>query len=204
VENWQHKVFQPWIDVCNSKLADVKKEIICNNLLKLIQNNGDEINVGGWIVIRNVMFEIFSEYHTTTTPIGFKCVERIIDDYLQVMNLACYRVLVKVIENFKKPSIDNNISFMAVNMFGTWPPSDQNYSKKRSKDARNIGKIRRCVVDHFLKIGYFCSDKLAELRHAAFMIVSCGIWVMSLQTLVLETLVPVVQLKRRSIVMYKV
>ena len=102
-KNWQDTIFKPWIEVCKSKFADVK-DIISQNLLKLIQNNGHEINLRGWQVILNISFEISSEYHQNTTSNGFKCLEMIINDYLQVMNLECFNILVKIVENFKRTS----------------------------------------------------------------------------------------------------
>ena len=100
-QNWQDTIFKPWIEVCKSKFVDVN-DIISQNLLKLIQNNGHEINLRGWQVILHISFEISSEYHQNTTSTIFKCLEMIINDYLQVMNLECFNILVKIVENFKR------------------------------------------------------------------------------------------------------
>ena len=109
--NWQNTIFQPWVEVCKSKFVDVK-DIISQNLLKLIQNNGHEINVGGWQIILNISYEISSEYHQNTTSTGFKCLEMIINDYLQVMNLECFNILVKVVDNFKRTSSKIFLSYL--------------------------------------------------------------------------------------------
>lgn len=64
-QNWQKTLFHIWLEVTKTRFLDVK-ESVCAAIFKLIQNNGHNINNGGWKTILAILHEVSQESGKTT------------------------------------------------------------------------------------------------------------------------------------------
>lgn len=69
-EIWQKTLLQPWLEVIRCKFSEIKENII-NCLLRLLQDNGHEINNHGWSVILSILKEVSEENNSNFTNTGF-------------------------------------------------------------------------------------------------------------------------------------
>ncbi len=105
-ETWQQIIFQPWLEISKTRFSDVK-ENVCSSLLKLLQNNGHEIDKNGWKSISLILLEVSQDSVGNTARLGFKCLETAVGDYLQDFEIESVKTLVEVVENFKNVSSIN-------------------------------------------------------------------------------------------------
>lgn len=193
-ELWQQTLFQPWLDICNTKFAEMK-EAILSAILKILQNSGHDINSGGWTAILTIMCEISEENLGTSSItgkslvavisdfilalIGFKCLDKIVNDYLQDLPVDCITKLLGVMENFQKAAsnhfflkstnanprstADNNVSYSSLNMF--WNIADF-VNRKQIKEGKSYdyGTIWTNLLE---KLSSLCTNRLLEVRHSA-------------------------------------
>jgi hypothetical protein len=100
LENYQHTIFQPWVDLCALKSSEVK-EIILAGSTKLLQNNGHELSKRGWDQVLAVLHDISTTLHVKQ---GLNCTEYIINHFLGNIDSDHIQLLFEAIENFKANS----------------------------------------------------------------------------------------------------
>lgn len=67
-DDWQQVLFQPWLDICDSKFPDTK-ETILSSILKMLQSSGHEVNKGGWQVLLKILHDISVENYSGTNSV---------------------------------------------------------------------------------------------------------------------------------------
>ncbi|KAL4506824.1 hypothetical protein ABPG72_001245 [Tetrahymena utriculariae] len=167
-ENWQFTLFQPWIDIqCHSE----SKDIIMNNILKILQNNGHVINQSGWSQILDILKGISTDSSQNYIFTGIKCIELLVNQYLSNLHHSKLSTLLMIIENFKKYSNDNNINYLSCDML--WHIGDHIAKKQTSvlssTDSQFISKeeFGLLITSILEKLLSLCVDPHAEARNSA-------------------------------------
>ena len=68
-QNWQKTLLQPWFEVIKSKFNETKESVL-NYLLRLLQDNGHEINHLGWNAVLSILKEISEDGNANYSSIG--------------------------------------------------------------------------------------------------------------------------------------
>ncbi|KAM3135820.1 hypothetical protein pb186bvf_012073 [Paramecium bursaria] len=157
---YQYTLFQPWIDLCAIRQNEIK-EIILANLLKMLQNNGFDIQAKGWDAVVLILLQISNEGTSLFVKQGLSCTEYMINQFLQAMSQQQISKLFDIIDNFKQNSNEQNINFQICNML--WHLGD--FITKNSVSSNS-------QVDYFLpkifyKLSLISQDSVTEIRHSA-------------------------------------
>ncbi|CAD8096499.1 unnamed protein product [Paramecium primaurelia] len=169
---YQQTLFQPWLDMCTLRLNDIK-EIILNNILKMIQNNGHEISNKGWDSILTLLLNISSEQTTIFVKQGLGCTEQIINQFLSNLDGKQIFQLFDIIDNFKSNSNEQNINFQICNML--WHLGDYITKNNSNQEQGNLitnEQLEMNLKEIFQKLSIIALDPIPEIRHSAIHIYS--------------------------------
>ncbi|EGR27359.1 hypothetical protein IMG5_197160, partial [Ichthyophthirius multifiliis] len=150
-EEWQHTLFQPWIDVIKCGYNE-SKEVIMNNILKILQNNGHMINKNGWNQLLNILNKISTDSDQNYVCRGIKCIELLVNQYLSNLHHSKLSNLLKIIENFKKYSRDHLVKHQ----------TNQNQIQMLTKEE--FAQLMQSILEKLL---FLCTDPHAEARNSA-------------------------------------
>lgn len=66
---WQKTLFQPWVDICNSKFPETKETILLS-VLKLLQSSGHDLDSNGWQAILTILHDASLENYGSNAVTG--------------------------------------------------------------------------------------------------------------------------------------
>ncbi|CAK87718.1 unnamed protein product (macronuclear) [Paramecium tetraurelia] len=170
---YQQTLFQPWIDMCALNQNDLK-EIILNNVLKMLQNNGHEIQQKGWDSVLVLLLEIGSEQTTIFVKQGLACTEYIINQFLSNLNGEQIKKLFEIIEKYKSNSNEQNINFQICNMLwhlGDFITKNNSHNSEQNNILTNE-ELELYLPEIFQKLSLIALDPIPEIRHSAIHIFS--------------------------------
>jgi hypothetical protein len=129
---FQTFILKPLLEILKSKYIDVKKGIL-TSVYDLVQNCG-LIFTSGWNTILQILEDVVLNDSTTEIiAIGFKTMQLITSDFLDVISLGAYPKLLETIYAYAYQPHVINTSFASVSLL--WQISD------------HIGRCRRSLLD---------------------------------------------------------
>ncbi|KAL4490257.1 hypothetical protein ABPG72_004296 [Tetrahymena utriculariae] len=113
-ENWQETLLNPYKEIIASQFPDTKQTLL-DNCLRLLQNNGHQISQNGLKVILEVLSQVSmcADFPSIVVQ-GQKCLELIISQYISIINRDQIKIILELIDNFRKHCVDSNSIYQSV------------------------------------------------------------------------------------------
>ncbi|EGR29232.1 mon2, putative [Ichthyophthirius multifiliis] len=175
-QNWQKSLLMPYKEVILSQFTDTQ-DIFLLNLIKIIQNNGHEINQNGYLVILDILQIVSTgqQFQNTLTQ-GLKCLSIIINQHITIINRYQLKIIIDLIENFRQSSKDKNSIYQSVEFL--WNIGDQlaklhqNLLKDENIDNNQLKQQQLVEIELlweslFQKLINIINEPLEELRQSA-------------------------------------
>eukprot|EP01083_Nonionella_stella_P033465 91619_1 len=121
VEEFQHALLAPLLDLHRSKWEDAREQILCG-VLEILESCGQALR-GGWPVLLELLQEVVKlDPLPPYVYYGFKSIQLITNDFLDCVPCNCIQTLIETIGLYGIQKFDPNTSFTSIGLL--WHVSD--------------------------------------------------------------------------------